>query len=121
MTNNHICNSTVVVKASVLKNIAYEIPQLFQYEDWLLWILLADIGEFVYLPRKLAVYRYHADCATAMIDQKPLSGLYSKLELYLAVSARSNSKQHTLKAEELATETLRALKRIYSNRITTFY
>lgn len=114
LINNHICNSSVMVRTSPIKKLTFQFQQLFQYEDWLLWILLADAGPFIYLPDKLTGYRYHTGCATAKIDKKPLIGLYSKLELYLTVCALASNKKHIQKAEALASQTLTELKQYYA-------
>ena len=90
LKSNRICNSSVVVRADVIKNTPFSVPQLFQYEDWLTWILLADKGSFLYLPQKSINYRYHLQSSTFRVIKEHLIETFSRLELYLCVMAKSN-------------------------------
>ncbi len=48
-----ICNSSVLVRAEAIRRIHFSISQLFQYEDWLCWCLLAERGNFCFSMRPL--------------------------------------------------------------------
>jgi len=82
---NKICNSTVMVKSGILNKVDFSHEQAFQYEDWLLWVLLAQMGPFYYLPEQLTRYRDHESTSTARIRKKRLLVYYSRLEFYLAL------------------------------------
>jgi glycosyltransferase involved in cell wall biosynthesis len=92
LVRNYICNPTVMVRSSTLQNLPFYSRQLFQFEDWLMWILLAEYGPFLFLPDKLTRYRYHAASATADIVSNPLVWYYSHVELLLCAISRLNSK-----------------------------
>lgn len=91
LTSNFISNPTVMVRSDVLKGIEFFGQQLFQFEDWLMWILLSEKGPFLYLPEKLTIYRYHSDSATARVALNPLTWQYSRIELLISVYSRAKS------------------------------
>jgi glycosyltransferase involved in cell wall biosynthesis len=101
LVKNRICNSTAVLRSSAIVGIDFAVDQLFQFEDWLLWVLMATKGKFFFCPEKLTTYRYHANSATARIDQRPLMGLYSKMEFLLCLMAKyADSPFRSMIAEE---------------------
>ncbi len=84
LKHNIICNSSAVVLAESLKELPFASRQLFQYEDWLLWILMAENKNlFLYLPDKLTRYRFHSSSYIA--QSNVLEDHYAKLETYLRV------------------------------------
>ena len=89
--SNHICNSSVMVRASAVRNLAYGFDQLFQVEDWVLWNILATRGEFFYLGEVLTVYRFHDASMTYRMQNDDLARLYSRLEMLLALLGREKS------------------------------
>ncbi len=84
LRHNLICNSSVMARTAALRDTAFLPRQLFQFEDWLLWVLLAERGPFVFLPEPLALYRYHPKSATARVAGDPLAAGYSMMEFCLA-------------------------------------
>ena len=92
LERNRICNSTSLIRGDALKGLNFDAPQLFQYEDFLLWILLSEKGKYYFTPRLLVEYRYHEDSATNRVLNNPLVAMYSRLELYLtAITKVDNS------------------------------
>lgn len=91
LKSNRICNSTVMIRSESLKDINFDSPQLFQYEDWLLWVLLANKGNFFFLSRSLIQYRYHDSSASNAIVKRPLMSLYSRLEFCLTLIGKIES------------------------------
>lgn len=85
LQSNEICNSTVMVKSSIVKNIQFGLPQLFQFEDWLLWCLIANKGKFYYQNNSQIRYRVHPKSATASILEKGLVYPYSKIEFLISL------------------------------------
>jgi glycosyltransferase involved in cell wall biosynthesis len=85
--SNPICNSSVMVRADLLKQCCHEFDQVFQYEDWLLLVLLGLLGPFIYTPEPLVQYRYHSASATARIVKNERLGLYSYVEFLMALFA----------------------------------
>jgi|GEM_PF-5318601 len=81
-----------MVRSSTLRTLPFYSRQLFQFEDWLMWTLLAEHGPFLFLPDKLTHYRYHAAAATADVASNPLVWYHSHLELMLCAISRLNSK-----------------------------
>jgi hypothetical protein len=88
-------------------------PQRFQFEDWACWIMLSKHGSFVFLPEQLVLYRYHDAGATARLLRNRLEGLYSLLELQLALSVKSAAGIERLQWFVRALGTLQRLKRLY--------
>ncbi|NUQ81815.1 MAG: glycosyltransferase [Bacteroidetes bacterium] len=86
LVHNHICNSTVVLRADVLKGITFSGSFLFQFEDWLLWLLIGKKGYFYYQNDPLIRYRYHESSSTMGILKSPnqLKHNYSRIELYIS-------------------------------------
>ena len=83
LQNNHICNSTVMIRARDIKNLNFGFPQAFQFEDWLMWSLLSLKGKFYFLNEPLSYYRFHENSATANILKQDLLSGYSKIEYLL--------------------------------------
>ncbi|MBC2606933.1 glycosyltransferase [Pelagicoccus albus] len=114
MISNHICNSSVMIRRSAIDGIALGMDQLFQVEDWILWVLLSEKGKFVYLPEIMTEYRYHAASATAKSQASSLERMYSKIELYMGVLSRSrNPRIQSLGVRELK-KTLSKVYRSYA-------
>jgi glycosyltransferase involved in cell wall biosynthesis len=90
---NQICNSSVMVRRESLSGLRFDSDQLFQYEDWLLWLLLAEKGEFLFLPGPLVNYRYHLESATSGVVAKPLKHHYSLLEMHLSLLTRLSNER----------------------------
>lgn len=91
LKTNYICTSTVLVRANVLRRIPFAMTQVFQYEDWLCWVLLGRFGKFIFLDEPLTTYRIHPASATAAVQRNRLRVHYSTLEFKLALAARSES------------------------------
>lgn len=85
MSTDHICNSTVVVVRSAVKSEDFASRMLYQFEDWLLWLLLSDRGPFFYQHDCLTRYRLHPD--SFMFSAKWDRGVrdFGKIELMLAL------------------------------------
>jgi glycosyltransferase involved in cell wall biosynthesis len=88
---NAICNSTTLVRADILKKLDFDFKQVFQFEDWLLWMLLSECGYFIYTPEKLLNYRFHPKAATQKVYQSELIQSYSQVEFYLSLIHRIRS------------------------------
>lgn len=97
LKQNGICTSSVVVRTEALRRVPFATPQLFQYEDWMCWVLLGAYGKFILLNEQLTRYRVHSSSSTASVHGNPLKGYYSTLEFKLAVAARSESSIHCLR------------------------
>jgi len=92
LKRNHICNSSVLARTELLRKLPLGIPQLFQYEDWLLWLLMAEKGRFRFIPEKLTSYRIHNNAFTARVRKNRLVRYYAHIELLLAAAARAEGK-----------------------------
>jgi len=84
---NYLCNSSVMVRAEAVRGVRFGFPQLFQVEDWTLWIRLALRGPFLLLPEPLVCYRRHLEQATLVTDRDRLRTVYARLELLLYLLA----------------------------------
>lgn len=85
LASNHICNSTVLISKKHLLSIKFDFQQAFQFEDWLIWSLMAFRGKFYFISEPLIYYRLHHNSATAEILKHQLVGYYSKIEFLLAL------------------------------------
>lgn len=115
LTSNKICNSTVLIRSSVLKNLQFGLLQLFQFEDWLLWSLLAEKGKFYYRNNSLIKYRLHGNSATASILENKLIYPYSKIEFLISFYLTSQSNIDRTVIINKLNSTLVELAGIYSN------
>jgi glycosyltransferase involved in cell wall biosynthesis len=113
LRRNHVCNSSVMVRASALRYLKFGIPQLFQYEDWLMWTMLAQRGTFYFLPDRLVEYRVHDESFTASVSENPLRIVYAKVELLLSVLATIEDPRTIQKAEEELQATLQRALNVY--------
>jgi glycosyltransferase involved in cell wall biosynthesis len=102
-----ICNSSAMVRAEALKPIRFAISQLFQFEDWLCWCLLAARGPFLFLDQPLVGYRVHEHASTAAVARSRIRHLYALLEFKIALFARCESGWHGLRVRLSVLESLR--------------
>jgi len=98
LRHNRICNSTVIVRAELVKNLAFSCSQLFQFEDWLLWVLLSIKGNYLFLNDKLTKYRYHRESSSYFVNRQPLRKHYSFIEFYFLVLIKSPHLAYRLKS-----------------------
>lgn len=80
LIQNHICNSTVMVRKKDFYKIKFTSNHAFQYEDWIQWILLSESGKFYYQHKRLANYRYHQTSSTASIVKNYRLAFYADFE-----------------------------------------
>jgi glycosyltransferase involved in cell wall biosynthesis len=99
LLRNPILNSSVLVRAAAVQQLAYGFPQLFQYEDWTLWVLLSSGGPFFVQPDRLVGYRVHAASATQKVVDSRLLGIYSHIEFLLSVMALCTDEKMARQAE----------------------
>ncbi|HQH27009.1 MAG TPA: glycosyltransferase [Oligoflexia bacterium] len=110
LEKNRIANSSAMILRSALDGLSFGVQQLFQFEDWLLWLLLSERGSFVYLPEPLIDYRYHPSSATYYIHRVPLLRDYALVELCLMLRAKSGSQSELSRKAKVRLE--RVLERI---------
>ncbi len=104
LRSNRVLNSSTLIRAEALRQVPYGFEQLFQYEDWALWVLLSGLGPFYVQPDPLVRYRMHAASATARVVQSPLVGIYSHIEFLLSVLALCNDAPVRQRAVEVLRE-----------------
>lgn len=76
----HICNSSVLFRASAIRNLQYATSMLYQREDWLLWVLLARRGPFIQLPEPLTLYRIHPESFSFSNNRSHLKQRHARIE-----------------------------------------
>lgn len=113
LSENPICNSTVIVRTDILNNLSFVSKQLFQVEDWLMWTLIGAKGYFLYLPQQLIRYRYHSASATNKFLSNPLAQDYANLEFYLSLLSRTED-------AALRSLTIEALQSSLINLVNTY-
>lgn len=85
LLRNWICNSTVFVKRSLFESICFPEKMVFQYEDWVAWSLLAEMGVFYYQSNANTVYRLHNASASAEIIKNERKENFATLEALLCI------------------------------------
>lgn len=93
LEQNNICNSTVMVKKKSISTGLNSFNQLFQYEDWINWILLGGKGDFFYINQPLIVYRYHSHASTYSLVNSNLRPVFAKLEMLFILISRVNERK----------------------------
>ena len=91
LKTNVICNSSVLAVAAAVRSSVAATRQLFQYEDFAQWVLLATKGPFVFTPERLTRYRVHSESSTHKISREYLRHLYSMVEFLLTVHALTDN------------------------------
>jgi glycosyltransferase involved in cell wall biosynthesis len=114
LRNNPVVNSSVLARRAALEGLRFGTPQLFQYEDFLLWLLLAERGSFLHLPERLTRYRVHADSATARCLAEPLRFHYSRIELCLCLLALATDERSLAAAKAELGATLAEAGGVYA-------
>lgn len=79
----HVCNSSVMIRASALDRVKYPSIHLNHSEDWLLWLQLSGKGLFIQLPQKLTTYRLRADSLSRRASQSSLNRQRDRVEFLL--------------------------------------
>lgn len=87
LKGNRVCNSTALIRRAALSVIEYGFPQLYQNEDWTLWVLLGARDPFAFAPEKLVRYRLHPQSATTHVRESKLRQIHSQIEFVLSVLA----------------------------------
>jgi hypothetical protein len=126
LIRNRICNSSVLVKAELLKQLPISFVGQDSVEDWLCWCLLAAKGKYLYLDQPLTAYRVHPASKTAALTgggrsnhsiasqtAMKLHQLYVALEFKLVLLARSESSLHGLRVLGSIFEDLRKILILY--------
>jgi glycosyltransferase involved in cell wall biosynthesis len=99
LCKNHICNSSVMVRGKFLKKIDNSFSHLFQYEDWINWILTAEHGQFFYIDEQLCNYRFHDNSSTSFLLDDPIKSEYAKLEMLFILLHRVDDEKIKNKIE----------------------
>lgn len=110
----NICHSSTLVRSSIVKSIDFRIPSRF-FEDWFLWVLVGEKGQYLYLPEKLTFYRWHPASNTSALNQ-PTKMKFGLLEFYLSVLSRSCSERVAQQAAAHARATLDTLLQLLHTR-----
>ena len=114
LKDNVICNSSVLAVAAAVRSTAVATRQLFQYEDWLQWTLLATKGSFVFTPEPLTRYRIHSESSTNAVSQEYLRKLYSMIELLLTLHALTDDPGLRALSESELLYNLASIRNIYA-------
>ena len=90
---NRVCNSTSLIRREALDGIRYGFPQLYQVEDWTLWVQLGGIAPFAFSPERLVRYRLHPDSATTKVHVSELRQIHAQLEFIMSVIAMCDDQE----------------------------
>jgi glycosyltransferase involved in cell wall biosynthesis len=114
LKNNVICNSSVLAVAAAVRTTAVATRQLFQYEDWAQWALLATKGPFIFTPEPLMRYRIHSESSSDAVSQEQLRKLYSMIELLLTLHALTDDPGLRALTESELLYNLASIRNIYA-------
>lgn len=114
LIQNPILNSSTLIRSDALAATAYGFEQLFQYEDWTLWVLLAQQGSFYVSAEDLVRYRVHDESASALVMESSLVETYSYIEFLLSVIALCKSQYVRERAAGLLEKKLAAAVKGYA-------
>ena len=95
---DRIANSSVMCRAKVLKQSDFPARMTHQFEDWLLWLQLAERGPFRYEPEALTNYRFHEGGYTWRAWQTPGADRWARIELLTFYAARAGHLRNRTKA-----------------------
>lgn len=114
LEHNPICNSSVIVKKETIENIENYFPQVYQYEDWITWILIANKGLFYYMNEATCTYRFHNKASTNSLIKNSLKAKYAKIEFLLILFSRVKSKKIKDKIHYNLNKEIKELYSIYT-------
>jgi glycosyltransferase involved in cell wall biosynthesis len=114
---HRICLSTTMIRTEVLRQTNFSFPQLFQHEDWTLFVLLSLKGPFLFMPDALTRYRVHAAASQTRVRENPLVMMYSRIEFLLTVMASVDDDSLSAQAETRLQDTLAELLGVYANQV----
>jgi len=109
LARNGIACSSVLVRRDALQAVPFAGSQLYQFEDWLCWCLLARRGRFIYLDEPLIKYREHAASATGNVARSKLVEHHARLEMQLTLAAKAASLMEAIGALRAAFRSVLAL------------
>jgi glycosyltransferase involved in cell wall biosynthesis len=116
---NAICNSSVLVAADAVRSATAASRQLFQYEDFAQWALLATKGPFVYTPERLTFYRVHSESSSFSIHGRNfLKHLYAMIEFLLTVHVLTQDSGLRIRVESELLYILSRIMEVYAERGT---
>jgi glycosyltransferase involved in cell wall biosynthesis len=114
LSGNHICTSTVMIRRHFLLKTSFDTSQVYQFEDWSLWLLLSRWGKFRCLPIRCVAYRIHENSSTSFVHKDRLRYLYSLLECKLIVLCRAGFSMLAIRILFSFRSDIRDLLRSYS-------
>lgn len=94
LRSNMICNSTVVCRRTSIDLARYPVSMMFQYQDWVLWNLLAERGSFYFDDQPLTIYRYHSQGFTFKNSTQSGAAHLAHIEFYCLMLTRLASPLH---------------------------
>lgn len=92
LVGNRICNSTVVCRRTCIRSSDFPLGMVFQYEDWMLWLLMGSRGRFKYAQTRTARYRYHFESYSAGSQRREGQHEMAQVEMLLALFSRLESR-----------------------------
>ena len=97
LEGHSICNSSVMCRREVISKEDFPENMFFQYEDWLMWMLVSERGNIHYYPVALSRYRIHDDAYSSATFLKKKQHDLALMEMLLALYPRLKSPMHRAK------------------------
>ena len=119
LDTNPICNSTVVCRRSALQISDLPEEMIFQFEDWVLFCVLAQRGPFLYDPKPLTQYAGHEGSFSHRHFRRSGAWEIAHLEYLLVMMSRMPNVGLRRQAGRMITDSLVRLAQIRGNSSTT--
>jgi glycosyltransferase involved in cell wall biosynthesis/predicted SAM-dependent methyltransferase len=110
----HILKSSTLIRRSAIQNVRFAGRQLYQSDDWLLMVLLASRGPFVFLNERLVKYRVHPASYTSRVLTDPVKDLYGRLEMFLKLLSQTKTSEMKFAVKPHMDGVLWLLERVYA-------
>lgn len=97
LEGHNICNSSVICRREIISKEDFPENMFFQYEDWLMWMLVSERGKIHYYPVALSRYRIHDAAYSSATFLKKGQHDLALMEMLLALYPRLKSPMHRAK------------------------
>lgn len=94
LEGHNICNSSVMCRREVISKEDFPENMFFQYEDWLMWMLVSERGNIHYYPVALSRYRIHDAAYSSRTFLKKAQHDLALMEMLLALYPRLKSRMN---------------------------
>lgn len=106
LQSHAVCNSSTLIRRPLLDEISIGYSQLFQAEDFVLWVRLSEVTCFYFNAHPMVRYREHAKSATQRMSSIPAAQELRNVEFLSAVIATAQRDTTVHRAQQLLEQQL---------------